>query len=279
MTVNTRVGVVGLGKMGNPMARHLSKVSRSVQVYDLNKAAVADLKSLGLLAADSLRDLHNQCDVIFIIVSFDQQVMDLCTGQDGLFAYNTHPLTLVICSTIEPETMTQLAALAPDHITLVDAPLCRGEIPAETGELLALMGGDPAACDSVRPLLESFCSDIDYIGKLGSGQVAKALNNFILWSCISVNAEAFKLGGQYGLDQETLRQALLKSSGENWAMKTWNLPRTMPWAEKDMMIILKMADQKNLPVPMAGFIKEQIKMVKKEWGLYDPEGGKTRDPG
>lgn len=275
MTGTTKVGVIGLGKMGHPMARHLRSVAHSVQVYDVNRAAVEDLQSKGLLGSESLSDLHNQCDVIFIIVSFDHQVIELCTGEEGLFKHNTQPVTLVVCSTIEPETMTKLAGLAPSHITLVDAPLCRGEIPAETGELLALMGGDPKACESVRPLLSSFCSDVDYIGKLGSGQVAKALNNFILWSCISVNSEAFKLGKQYGLDQETLRQALLKSSGENWAMKTWNRPRTMPWAEKDMMIILKMADEQKLPLTMAGFIKEHIKLVKAEWGLYDADRKNT----
>lgn len=269
MTGKQKVGVIGLGKMGNPMARHLKKVAHSVQVYDVNTVSVRELEQQGMIGADSLADMHNRCDVIFIIVSFDHQVMEICNGEAGLFANNSRPITLVVCSTIEPETMTALARQAPGHITLVDAPLCRGEIPAETGELLALMGGAPEACESVRPLLESFCSDVDYIGNLGSGQVAKALNNFILWSCISVNSEAFKLGRKYGLDQETLRQALLKSSGENWAMKTWNRPRTMPWAEKDMMIILKMADEQKLPLPMAGFIKEHIKLVKEEWGLYD----------
>lgn len=269
MNKKANVGVVGLGKMGNPMARHLLKVSSSVKVFDVNKAAINTLSASGCEPAPALSDLFDQCDLVFIIVSFDHQVEAVCNGADGFFN-NTHkPVTLVVCSTIEPETMTRLESQAPDHIKLVDAPLCRGEIPAEKGELLGLMGGDEGVCEQVRPYLASFCSDIDYIGPLGSGQVAKALNNFILWSCISVNHEAFKLGKKYGLDQETLRQALLKSSGQNWAMSTWNQPRTMPWAEKDMRIILNMADGKNLPLTMAGFIKEHIKLVKDEWGLYD----------
>lgn len=257
--------------MGKPIARHLRKVAHSVKVFDQHQPAVEELESHGLLGARSLREMTDQCEVIFIIVSFDHQVLDLCMGEKGLFSINRQPLTIVVCSTIEPETMYRLAERVPDHISLVDAPLCRGEIAADKGDLLALMGGNQQICDSLRPLLDSFCSDVDYIGELGAGQVAKALNNFILWSCISVNSEAFKLGKRYGLDQDTLRRSLLKSSAENWAMKTWDRPRTMPWAEKDMMIILKMADEKWLPLSMAGFIKEHIKQVKQEWGLYDTE--------
>jgi 3-hydroxyisobutyrate dehydrogenase-like beta-hydroxyacid dehydrogenase len=269
MTKPTKVGVVGLGKMGNPIARHLCNKGNEVLVFDVNRDAIDSMTAAGCLPAYHLSDLHDQCDFVFIVVSFDHQVEAICQGEDGFFTNSEKPVTLVVCSTIEPETMTRLAEAAPAHVYLVDAPLCRGEIPAEKGELLGLMGGDEEDCEAVKPFLSTFCSDVEYIGPLGSGQVAKALNNFILWSCISVNHEAFKLGKRYGLDQETLRQALLKSSGQNWAMKTWNQPRTMPWAEKDMRIILNMADSHNLPLTMAGFIKEHIKLVKDEWGLYD----------
>lgn len=269
MTKPGKIGVVGLGKMGNPMARHLRNNGHEVLAFDVSTEAIDSLKTTGCIPAYQLSDLHDQCELVFVIVSFDHQVEAVCQGEGGFFANNKNPVTLVICSTIEPETMTRLAEAAPAYIRLVDAPLCRGEISAEKGELLGLMGGDEKDCEAVRPYLATFCSDIDYIGPLGSGQVAKALNNFILWSCISVNHEALKLGKSYGLDQETLRQALLKSSGQNWALQTWNQPRTMPWAEKDMRIVLNMADGHNLPLTMAGFIKEHIKLVKNEWGLYD----------
>lgn len=268
MTAATQVGVIGLGKMGRPMARHLKKSAQQVLVYDVFPEPMAELAKEDCKPVASPADMATQCQLIFVIVSFDHQVMELCIGEDGLFARAQQPITIAICSTIEPETMTKLAELAPEHVTLLDAPLCRGEQAAESGELLALVGGDTAAIAEAEPHLKTFCSDVDRLGDLGAGQVAKALNNFILWSCISVNHEAFKLGKQYGLDQETLRQSLLKSSGENWAMKTWNRKRTMPWAEKDMMIILNMADEHNLPLTMAGFIKEHIKSVKDEWGLY-----------
>lgn len=267
MQTATQVGVIGTGKMGEPMAKHLLKTAQQVWVFDQNSEPLNRLSAAGCRVAKHPHDMLEHCELILLVVSFDHQVLGLLTGPDGLFTQAQKPLTVMICSTVEPDTMAQLAQLAPSHIQLIDAPICRGEQAAETGDLLAMVGGEASVVSAVEPHLRAFCSDVDHLGPLGAGQVGKALNNFILWSCISVNHEAFTLGKQYGLDQETLRQSLLKSSGENWAMKTWNRKRTMPWAEKDMRIILQMADSHQLPLPMAGFIKEHIKWVKSEWGL------------
>ncbi len=266
MQSNLRIGLIGLGKMGTPIARHLKSAAQAMYVYDLDPQAMSPLVAEGCIGLDQAGKFREHCDCVFLLVSFDQQVLDVCLGADGLF--NTdRALTVVVCSTIEPSTMELLNQKAPANIVLMDAPLCRGEQAAEDGTLLALVGGEVEAVRQISPYLKTFCSDVEHLGSLGKGQVAKALNNFMLWSCIAVNTEALKLGRQYGLDQEKLRQALLKSSGDNWALRTWNRPRTMPWAEKDMMIILNMADENRLPMPMAGFIKEYIKVVKEERGL------------
>lgn len=268
MTTATHVGVIGLGKMGQPMARHLLKTAEEVLVYDVASEPMNIMQQVGCVPVSQPLDMLGRCQLILVVVSFDHQVLDILAGENGLIAEARQPVTIAICSTIEPETMSRLANIAPSHVSLLDAPICRGEQAAESADLLAMVGGDKTVVDATEPHLRAFCSDVDHLGPLGAGQVGKALNNFILWSCISVNHEAFKLGKQYGLDQETLRQSLLKSSGENWAMKTWNRKRTMPWAEKDMHIILNMADHHDLPMTMAGFIKEHIKLVKEEWGLY-----------
>ncbi len=267
----TTVGVVGLGKMGKPMAKHLSKNGYKVIGYDIKYETVSELKGENLYGTNSLTDLASQSTIVFIIVGFDDEVKTICVGEKGIFNELQPESIVVVCSTVEPETMSWLKENAPDHIHLVDAPLCRGEQAAESGELLALVGGDEQSYMKSLPMLQSFCSDVDYLGPLGAGQVAKALNNFLLWSSICANYEALKLGNLYGLNQEKLRQALLKSSGDNWALRTWNRPRNMPWAEKDMMIVLKMADIQSLPMQMAGFIKENIKSVKQEKRLTVPK--------
>lgn len=263
MQPNRNIGLIGLGKMGQPIARHLKTLAQALYVYDLDKHAVESLESEGCIGLERISEFRDYCDCVFLLVSFDHQVMDVCLEPGGLFETD-RAMQVVVCSTIEPKTMTKLQQKAPANIHLLDAPLCRGEPAAAEGKMLALVGGDTAVFHQIKPYLKTFCSDIEHLGSLGKGQVAKALNNFMLWSSIAVNTEAFKLGRQYGLDQEELRQALVKSSGDNWALRTWNRPRTMPWAEKDMMIILKMADENNLPLPMAGFIKEYIKAVKSE---------------
>ncbi len=272
---DTTVGVVGLGKMGNPMVRHLARNGFNVIGYDVREEAINAITGDGIEGTDSLTWLAANSDVIIIIVGFDNEVKSICLDEEvGIFHTMKEDSVLIICSTVEPETMTWLKDHAPSTIHLLDAPLCRGEIAAEKGELLALVGGNEKAYSKSFPVLQTFCSDIEYLGDLGTGQVGKALNNFLLWSCISANYEALKLGDEYGVDQEKLRKALLKSSGENWALHTWNRPRTMPWAEKDMMIVLKMADEKVTPMPLAGFIKENIKLVKKEKNLSAPKSTK-----
>lgn len=271
MNTATQVGVIGTGKMGEPMARHLLKTAQQVWVFDQNPEPLKRLAAEGCQVALHPNELVDHCQLVLLVVSFDHQVLDLLTGPEGLFSQAKKPITVMISSTVEPATMAQLAAQAPPHISLVDAPICRGEQAAEAADLLAMVGGEASVVAAVEPHLRAFCTDVDHLGELGAGQVGKALNNFILWSCICVNHEAFTLGKQFGLDQETLRQSLLKSSGENWAMKTWNRKRTMPWAEKDMRIILNMADAQHLPLPMAGFIEEHIKWVKSEWGLLPKE--------
>lgn len=258
------VGVIGVGKMGRPMAIHMRKAAKTVYAYDLNEAALEELAKAGVRRADSIATLAAQCDVLFVVVGFDHEVSEICMGDNGLFANAREGSVIVVVSTVAPATMDVLLKAAPAGIHVIDSPLCRGEIPAEKGELLALVGASDEIFAYVLPLLQTFCSDIDHLGAAGAGQVGKAANNFLLWSCIAANYEALTMGSAYGLDSEKLRQALLKSSGCNWALETWNRPRPMPWANKDMMIVLGMADEKNIEMPLAGFIKERIKSVKKD---------------
>ncbi len=153
---------------------------------------------------------------------------------------------------------------------VIDAPLCRGEPAAEAGKLLVLVGGDEAVVERCRPVLSAFCSDVFHVGGLGSGQIGKMINNLLLWACVSANWEGLKLAGALGVDPEKLRQALLLSSGNNWALETWLLPRPMPWAEKDMAIVMEQADKARLSLPLCGVTREVIKGIKIERGLPPP---------
>jgi 3-hydroxyisobutyrate dehydrogenase-like beta-hydroxyacid dehydrogenase len=159
-------------------------------------------------------------------------------------------------------------------ITLLDIPLCRGEGAAQEGKLLIMGGGDKAAFDACRPAFAAFADAVFHLGPAGAGQVGKMVNNLILWACISANEEGFKLARTLGVDRETLRAALLDSSAANWSLATRPEEKPMPWAEKDMTIVLKEADAARLSLPLCGVVKEVIKSVKIERNWPTPRGPK-----
>src|SRR5262249_7910039 len=152
---------------------------------------------------------------------------------------------------VPPSTMARLAArLAGTGIVLLDMPLTRGEPAAEAGGRLGVVGGEAEGFEACETALAGFASSIFHLRQLWAGQVGKMVNNLILWSCISANHEGLKLAERLGVDPERLRAALLKSSAANWALETRPETMPMPWAEKDMRIVLREADHLRLAVPL-----------------------------
>ncbi len=192
-------------------------------------------------------------------------------GADGIAAGARAGLIVGIASTVAPATMAKLRQRLDGEVALIDMPLTRGEGAAEAGKLLVMAGGDEAAFTACRPAIASFADTVHHLGALGAGQVGKMVNNLVLWACISANHEAFKLAEALGVDRERLRAALLDSSAGNWALKTRPEEQPMPWAEKDMRIVLAAADRLRLSVPLCGVVKEVVKTVKFERGWPTPE--------
>jgi 3-hydroxyisobutyrate dehydrogenase len=267
----SRVGVIGLGKMGSPMAGHLLRRGFAVTGYDRSDEASACLAQAGGKCAKSCAQVAAASDLVLIVVGFDSQVDQTLFAADGICAGAADRLIVAVASTVPPSYMRLLPSrLSGKAMTLLDIPLTRAEQAAEKGTLLLLGGGDRAAFDRCRPAFSTFASDIAYLGELGAGQVGKMINNFILWTCRSVNYEAFKFAKTLGVDPETLRDALAMSTAQNWAMTSRADERGAPWAEKDMMILLKEADTARVSIPLAGVVKEVIKGFKIDHGYPMP---------
>ena len=269
-----RVGIVGLGKMGLPMARHLRKGGFEVSGCDLNDAARRQAEAAGIPLASSPREVAAASDFVIVVVGFDSEAERVLLGTDGIMQSARPGLIVGIASTVAPRTMEKLAArLAGTGVVLLDMPLTRGEPAAEAGKLLVMAGGDANAFAACKPALQCFASSIFHIGELGAGQVGKMVNNLILWACISANEEGFRLAKHLGVDKERLREALLQSSASNWALQTRPEEQPMPWAEKDMRIVLGEADRLRISVPLCGVVTETVKSVKFERGWPTPEVG------
>ena len=271
-TIKT-VGILGLGKMGGPMARHLVAKGFNVVGFDPVAAAGEKAKADGVRVLSSAREVAAACDLAIVVVGFDNQIETVMVGHDGIVEGAKPGLIVAVGSTAAPQYTKSLAArLAERKITLLDIPLTRGEQAAVNGKLLILGAGDETAFEACKPAFSTFASDIFHLGPAGAGQVGKMVNNLILWACVSANDEGLRLGQALGVDPEKMRAALHHSSAQNWAMDQRAEDSGMPWAEKDMNILLHEADRVRLSMPLAGTTKEVIKGLKIRMGLGLPEG-------
>jgi 3-hydroxyisobutyrate dehydrogenase-like beta-hydroxyacid dehydrogenase len=178
----------------------------------------------------------------------------------------------MIASTVAPSFMDKLARRAAEHgLAVMDTPVARGEAAAEAGRLLVFAGGPEDVLERCRPILDCFAERICHLGKLGAGQVAKAVNNMLLWTCVCANVEGLDLAEALGVDREALRAALNHSSGANWALETRADERPALWAEKDMTIVIEEADRARVALPVCGAVKDAIKAFKIARNLPSPK--------
>jgi 3-hydroxyisobutyrate dehydrogenase-like beta-hydroxyacid dehydrogenase len=267
-----RVGIIGLGKMGLPMARHLRKAGFEVVACDVSAETRKQAEGASVKVVASAKAVAAESDFVIVVVGFDSEAEAVVLGADGIAAAARQGLIVGIASTVAPRTMQKMAdKLAGTGIVLLDMPITRGEGAAEAGKLLTMVGGDAAAFEACKPALSSFASSIYHVGDLGAGQVGKMVNNLILWACISANHEGLGLAKKLGVDPERLRTALLDSSAGNWALQMRIEEQPMPWAEKDMRIVLSEADRLRISLPLCGVVTEVVKSVKFERGWPTPE--------
>ena len=270
-----RIGLIGLGAMGRPMARHLIDRGFTICGYDPVDEAQQKALLLGVPLESSPADVARESELVLVVVGFDADVERVFFSKGGLMEAARPGLIVAICSTIAPSYARELAErTAKSGISLVDAPLTRGEWAAEAAQMLVLGGGDEAVFNRCKPVFEAFASDIFRLGPFGCGQVGKMVNNMILWACMAASDEGLRLGEKLGVDQETMRAALGQSSAQNWSMTTRAEEKPTPWAEKDMTIVMQEADDARMSVPVAGLVREAIKELKFRRGYPTPRAPK-----
>jgi 3-hydroxyisobutyrate dehydrogenase-like beta-hydroxyacid dehydrogenase len=273
MTAIRKVGILGLGKMGAPMAKHLLAGGFKVAGFDPVDGARRNARSLGVSVLDSPREVARASELVIIVVGFDHEVESVVFGKDGIVEAARPGLIVALGSTVAPRYAQRLAERVRERdMALLDIPLARGERAATAGKLLVFGAGEETAFESCRPAFSAFASDIFHLGPAGAGQVGKMVNNLILWACTSANDEGLRLGEALGVDADQLRAALHHSSAQNWAMDQRSDLSGMPWAEKDMNIVLHEADLARLSLPLCGTVKETIKGLKIRLGFGLPHG-------
>ena len=217
-----KVGFIGLGNMGMPMAQNLLKTAHEVTGFDLNVDATEQLAASGGSTANSIADACKAAEVVITMLPAGEQVRAVYLGPGGVLA-TVGPETLLIdSSTIDVATAREVAQAARDKgLAMVDAPVSGGVAGAEASSLTFMVGGDDAAFERARPVLETMGKTIVHAGGPGNGQAAKICNNMILGASMIVVSEAFLLAEKLGLDAQKLFDISSKSSGQCWSMTSY----------------------------------------------------------
>jgi 3-hydroxyisobutyrate dehydrogenase len=258
-----RVGIVGAGRMGLSMLKHLVAKGYAVTVCDISEKQRDAARAVGAAIGVTPADVGKVSDIVILGVGYDDEVNDVVFGQNGLTETMAPGSIIAISSTAKPDTVKDVAArLAQKAIEVLDAPICRGRFAADSGTLLALVGGKPEVVARAWPVYAAFASDIVHLGDVGHGQVGKAMNNLLLWVNAVGLLEAGRLAETTGIDLVRLREALLTSSGASDALKEWDMI-SFTWALKDMQIVADMTDKAGLALPITGAIKELVKEARR----------------
>lgn len=259
MAVKERIGIVGVGRMGQAMTKHLVKHGYAVVAQDIEPKALEAARAAGADTADTPADVGKACKFVIVAVGFDDEAAAVILDRGGLLETMSPGAVIAVSSTCTPDHVKMLAERArAKGIDVLDAPICRGQRAADDGTMLALCGGKPEVFERGKPIYRAFCQDIVHLGDVGAGQVGKAMNNFLLWVNGIALIEAGRLSEANGMDLVKLREALLMSSGASDALKNWENVSFL-WALKDMQIVAKMADKSGLAMPIAGAVKELVK--------------------
>ncbi len=217
-----RIGFIGLGNMGLPMALNLIKAGHQVEGVDLNPAAIDKLKAAGGSNAEFAKVAAARCDVVITMLPAGKHVSEVYLGSGGIVE-NANPGTLLIdCSTIDVETARAVATAAEARgLLMLDAPVSGGVGGAAAGTLTFMVGGSPQAFTRAQTILDKMGKTIVHAGGAGTGQAAKICNNMILGISMIAVSEAFVLAEKLGLDHQKLFDISSKSSGQCWSMTTY----------------------------------------------------------
>jgi 3-hydroxyisobutyrate dehydrogenase len=273
--MSLRVGFIGLGNQGKPIAAHLAPAGFETTVYDVVEAPMRELAEGGARPAASPREVGAAAEVVGICVPEDEHVRAVVAGPEGLLEGAAPGTVIAIHSTILPDTARELAErAAPKGVDVLDACVTGGAARATQKQLTYLVGGDADALEKARPMLEATAVKIIHAGPLGSGAKLKLCINLITYVQWAAAYESFHLARESGLSTDVLEEAG-RSNGQLTDLMiqylaTWKMPdetrKSDPMqkllsghtrtAEKDLAWALKLARDAGLSLPVTGLVSQ-----------------------
>jgi len=216
----TRIGFIGVGTMGLPMATNLLKKEFAVTAYDLNAAAVQAAVAAGMTAAASAAEAVAGADIVITMLPSSPHVESAYMGDGGVVNAARKGTLCVDMSTIDPAASRRVAAAAAERgVRFVDAPVSGGTPRATDGTLAIMVGASPEDFQAALPALQAMGANVFHVGPVGSGEVAKLCNNLIAGVAAVAVSEAFRIAEGFGVDPKVVTDVIAKSSGNTWLME------------------------------------------------------------
>ena len=273
----TRIGFVGLGIMGAPMARNLMEAGFSLKVYNRSdRPGVQQVVEAGAERVASPKQAAEGSDVIVTIVTDTPDVQAVILGEDGVIHGARRGATVIDMSTISPRVTREIAArLKESGVHMLDAPVSGGDVGAQQGTLSIMVGGEQAVFDDCRPVFEAMGKNINLIGGNGAGQTTKACNQIAVACANLAMAEALMLAAASELDVQKVLDAISGGAAGSWQMTNLG-PRILKGdfdpgfmvrlQQKDLKLVLEAANDVKLALPGTSIAHQYFNIVERLGG-------------
>jgi len=269
-----KLGFIGLGVMGRPMARNLLAAGYPLTVWNRTRSRMDELVSLGAAAASSPREVAERSDVVITMVTDSPDVEEVVLGPSGVIEGARPGMTVIDMSTISPRVARRVAeVLAEKGVRMLDAPVSGGDVGAREGTLSIMVGGPEEAFRECLPILEVLGRKVTYMGGSGMGQTAKLCNQVICVLNIEAVCEGLMLGARAGLDLGRLLEVVTAGAAGSWMLS--NLGPKMvrrdfepgfrvSHQQKDLRLALSEAAELGLPLPGTALVQQMFRAVEAE---------------
>jgi len=264
-----RIGFIGLGVMGKPMAMNLIKAGYQLTVWNRTRSKMDDLVKMGAAAGESPKDVAEKSDIVITMVTDSAAVESVILGPSGVIEGVREGMIVIDMSTISPSVTKKVAAkLKEKGVEMLDAPVSGGDIGAQQGTLSIMVGGSEEVFKECLPIFEVLGKRITYMGTNGMGQATKLCNQVICALNIEAVCEGLMLGAKSGLDLEKLLSVVTAGAAGSWMLSNLG-PKMVKrdfkpgfkivHQQKDIRLALTQASELNLPLPGTALVNQMLR--------------------
>jgi 2-hydroxy-3-oxopropionate reductase len=270
--MSERVGIVGLGVMGRPMARNLLAAGFPVVASTRNQAVLDELAAEGAEPSASPREAAGRSDVVITMLPSSEIVSEVVAGPDGVLEGAAAGSLVIDMSTTHPDVARELAAAAAERgVAMLDAPVSGGDAGAQQGTLSIMVGGEPEAVQRARPVFEALGTTITHVGPHGAGQIVKACNQIVVGVTYAAVGEALVLGSKSGVDPALILDVLSGGLAANRIMEvrrsnflehSFPAGATVDIHHKDLTIALDVAGNAGVALPLSAAVQQMMRILR-----------------